>query len=97
MVQAITNLTRGISRVAEFARDVARPQPLRPQGARLLSGDDTAEISAAGARFSEPVGSTRIRTELVVRLRLEIAGGGYLTPEKLEVAAQRLHEQLLRN
>ena len=97
MVQAITNLTRGLSRVAEFARGVGRPQPLRPHTARLMDADDTAEVSEAATRYPELTGSTRIRTELVERLRREIATGHYLTPDKLEVAAQRLHEQLLRN
>lgn len=35
-----------------------------------------------------------IRTELVERVRREIAEGAYVTPEKLEIALERLFDRL---
>ena len=41
-----------------------------------------------------PRDETRVRTELVERIRREIAEGAYETPEKLQIALERLLNRL---
>jgi anti-sigma28 factor (negative regulator of flagellin synthesis) len=51
---------------------------------------DTVEVSAeTRRRVDEPV-----RTELVERIREQLTQGVYLTPEKLDVAVERLQRAL---
>lgn len=45
-------------------------------------------------RLREPAREPEIRVELVARVRREIAEGLYETPEKLEIALQRLLDRL---
>ncbi|HKB40724.1 MAG TPA: flagellar biosynthesis anti-sigma factor FlgM [Gemmataceae bacterium] len=63
-------------------------------GPTCLAGPISAARSCWGETFSEPVtdeaDSAEIRTELVARVRREIAAGTYDTPEKLEIALYRL-------
>ncbi|MBU0637455.1 MAG: flagellar biosynthesis anti-sigma factor FlgM [Planctomycetes bacterium] len=69
----------------------SRRQPPPPSSPPELSAanwafpDDTVELSGAPAR-TRPAESAQIRTDLVERIRAEIAAGTYLTDEKLESA-----------
>jgi anti-sigma28 factor (negative regulator of flagellin synthesis) len=56
-------------------------------------GEDVAEISQ-GAREAARAESTPIRSELVHRIRQQIEAGTYLTPEKLDAAADRVAQDL---
>lgn len=43
----------------------------------------------------KPLGQETIRTDLVTRIRKEIALGTYDTPEKMDLAMERLFEKAL--
>jgi anti-sigma28 factor (negative regulator of flagellin synthesis) len=54
---------------------------------------DRVELSAASERASES--SVSSATDQRIRdIRAQIAAGTYLTPDKIDVAAERLHEQI---
>lgn len=66
---------------------------------RAWSQDDSAAelpLGDSGGRLNLPPsqGGNELRLELVARVRKEIAAGTYDTPEKLEVAFERLLERL---
>jgi hypothetical protein len=52
-----------------------------------------ASLTQSPARPNEE-GQAKVRTELVERVRREIAEGTYDTPEKLEIALERLLKRL---
>lgn len=56
---------------------------------------DRLELSEAALENIQS-GSGGVRTELVERLRGEIAAGTYLTDEKLDAVVDRLHRELFR-
>ena len=52
--------------------------------------DDRIEISEAARDFDD-ARAGRTRAALVARIRAQIADGTYLTPERINVAVDRLH------
>lgn len=81
------------------------PQPVEPAGAipsninpvQPAEISDVLEISQV-ARLAEKVQQIPdIRVDLVERVKAEIAAGTYETPERLEVAVNRLMDELLGN
>lgn len=67
----------------------------RPQqaGQQPESAADALELSDAARRFAD---ATPIRSELVARVRADIARGDYLSEEKLDAAIDRLIDAALR-
>jgi len=55
---------------------------------------DAVELSEAARQELERSDSAPIRTELVARVREEIASGQYLTDDKLDAVVERLHEEM---
>jgi len=55
---------------------------------------DQLDISPAARAASESQATDGVRTDLVNRLRSEIASGAYETPEKLDAALDRLLDQV---
>ena len=56
---------------------------------------DRVEISpAAAAALEVAEGTGKVRSDLVARIRNEIASGTYDTPEKMNVAMERLLDQM---
>lgn len=72
--------------------------PFRGQGAgevaRTQSAGDTVTISSAAEAALQATETTGIRQDVVSRLRAEIAAGTYETPAKLDVALDRLLDQI---
>jgi negative regulator of flagellin synthesis FlgM len=66
-----------------------------PQSAKSAAGPaDLLDISAAAEAAIKSVENGEIRSELVDRVRNEIAQGAYETPEKLDIALDRLLDEL---
>ncbi|HOF18898.1 MAG TPA: flagellar biosynthesis anti-sigma factor FlgM [Phycisphaerae bacterium] len=55
---------------------------------------DTVEISAAARLAARIEEIPPVRAELVERVKAEIAAGTYETPERIEIAVDRLMEEL---
>jgi len=59
---------------------------------------DTATFSAESLRLSDAAktdaGSTKIRFDLVNRIKAEIAAGTYDTPEKMDIAIERMASRI---
>jgi negative regulator of flagellin synthesis FlgM len=71
--------------------------PFRGQPARETppsQGADRVEISSAAEAAIQAAESGEMRTELVNQLRAQIAAGTYETPEKLDVALDRLLDEI---
>ena len=69
--------------------NIAVSEPaVRPQPREQLATSDRIDISASN------LGKPTIRTELVRRIREQVATGGYLNRSKLDAAADRLRAVL---
>ncbi len=76
------------------AHGVNAPHTLRGphrQAAPSQPSVDKLEISEAARAASQSAGA---RSELVARIRSEIAGGTYETPQKIDAAVERLLDQM---
>lgn len=56
---------------------------------------DTAEISTIAKMAAKIADLPEVRTELVERVKAELAAGIYETPEKLDIAIERLIDDLM--
>jgi anti-sigma28 factor (negative regulator of flagellin synthesis) len=83
-------------RRAELPRSIDFDAARRREAQRHAPADraDSVELSEAARDFDD-LKSGRIREALVQRIRAEIAEGTYLTTEKIDVAVDRLHAELL--
>jgi negative regulator of flagellin synthesis FlgM len=80
----------------------AAPQPIEPTEAIARSAPaseplkvfDTVEISAVARLAAKVQEIPEIRTELVERVKAELAAGTYETSERLEIAVDRLVDEL---
>jgi negative regulator of flagellin synthesis FlgM len=71
------------------------PKPLKPQPGESVSAPmDTVEISEMATFLSRAAELPDIRVEKVAEVRRAIEAGTYLTPEKLDVAIERMLEEL---
>ena len=59
------------------------------------SPTDQVEISPAGEAAAQAAETGEIRTDLVARVRQEIASGTYETPEKLDAALDRFLNEVI--
>ena len=78
---------RAVDATRAVAADSAKVQP--------AGISDVVEISSAAKLAAKIQEIPDVRTELVERVRNEIAAGTYETPEGLEVAVDKLMEELL--
>lgn len=60
----------------------------QPQAADVVEISNAAKLSARMDQIPE------VRTELIERVRAEIAAGTYETPEKIDIAAAKLLDEL---
>ncbi|MCE5279883.1 MAG: flagellar biosynthesis anti-sigma factor FlgM [Planctomycetaceae bacterium] len=79
------------------------PSPVEPTGSiaskgaihRLGQTADTVEISTAAKLAMKIREVPEVRTELIARVKEEIAAGTYETPERIDAAVERLLADLL--
>lgn len=79
------------------------PQPVEPTHSVTPSAapaassnvSDVVEISTAAALAAKVGELPDVRADLVARVKQEIKAGEYETPEKIDIAVQRLMEDLL--
>ena len=64
------------------------------EGAALPATGDQLEISPAAEAAIQAADNASVRTDLVARIKSEIASGTYETPEKLDLALNRLLNEL---
>lgn len=77
-------------------------EPVSPAAPIAATGgptgiSDVVEISAAAALAAQVHQIPDVRADLVARVRAEIAAGTFETPERLEVAVERLLDDLFPN
>lgn len=94
MVHAISNLTQGVTRVAEPGRRAAAADQRAPAAEPSPSAGDRVELSQAGLRRTEDPTCTMTRAEYIDWLRQEIAAGRYLTADKIDFIVERLYEEV---
>ena len=70
----------------------ASVRPVKADAAK--APEDTVQISLQARIASRLAEIPPVRTELVARIKAEIAAGTYETPEKLDTAIARLMEEL---
>lgn len=78
---------------------VSQPRPVQQPhdpgaSAPLASPADEVEISEMGKRLDDLSGHSEIRKERVDEVRRAIEAGTYETPEKLDLAIERLLDEL---
>lgn len=73
-----------------YSRPAAKPAA---QSQVITHGEDAVELSAEALSASGR--ETPVRADLVSRIRAEIADGSYETPDKLDIAIDRLAKDLL--
>jgi negative regulator of flagellin synthesis FlgM len=71
---------------------IHRSQPARSSSAP--QGPDRVDISPAAEAAVQASESGQVRVDLVNRIRAQIAAGTYETPEKLDVALDRLLDEI---
>jgi anti-sigma28 factor (negative regulator of flagellin synthesis) len=77
------------SRVEPIGRRTKDAAPVDPAPTQHGRGTDRVELSETAKRAGG-VGDTGLRTDLIERIRREIEAGVYETPEKLDIAADRI-------
>jgi hypothetical protein len=84
---------------ATLQRDAYVHRTAEGREPRLVSDDirdsaagDTLHLSEAAEQAAEEQGG--LRGELIQRIRAEIEAGQYLTPEKIDIAAEELRRKL---
>jgi len=81
----------------------AGPQPVDPMEAASAKSpkiepanvDDVVEISDVARLAAKLQEVPEVRTDLVQRIKEEIAAGTYETPERIEITVDRLMEEFL--
>ena len=81
--------TQGIGSVGP-----ARPKSAATQAANI---SDTVEISTAGMLAAKLHGPAGVRTDLVQRVKDQIAAGTFETPDRIDATVDRLMEELFPN
>ena len=88
---------RGLSSASPMSpvnRPEAAPGPEEPQAAGLASPKDEVEISAMGKMLDDASRTPGIREQRLAEIKAAIEAGTYESPEKLELAVNRMVEQL---
>jgi hypothetical protein len=77
------------------ARKSVSPETARPTGSPpARQGDDVAEFSESALTLTRREDLTNLRAGLIDSVRRQIEEGGYESPEKLDVAVERLFAEL---
>lgn len=78
------------------AQGIGPVGPTRSKAAasQAASVSDTVEISSAGMLAAKIHGSQGVRTDLVQRVKEQIAAGTYETPERVDATVDRLMDEL---
>ncbi len=92
MINGVTNpinaAAQSTARSGARAGDEARPAKGHPDRTDAVELSDTAQEQIEHGEAGP------VRTELVERVRAEIAAGTYLSDDKMDAAVSRLHEAL---
>jgi anti-sigma28 factor (negative regulator of flagellin synthesis) len=75
-------------------RPETSPQPEKPQAVGPLAPQDEVEISAVGKLLDDASRTSGVREQRLAEIKAAIEAGTYETPEKLELALNRMIEQL---
>jgi anti-sigma28 factor (negative regulator of flagellin synthesis) len=94
MFNTVSDVAAGAPRVDELQRSTPPPSGRRGDVAERLSAD-VVEISE-GARRADAEHAAQERAERIARIREQIQSGAYETADKIEIAIQRLHRELVR-
>lgn len=84
----------GVTRVGEVTTGAAAEGRLAGRSEPTPRPSDRVELSDRARLLSKLIGLPDVRTDLVERVRSEIAAGTYETPERLEGALAGLIEDL---
>ena len=71
----------------------SRTAPAQPQQAPDRA-NDTVEISQAASLLSKVADIPEVRAEKIADVRAQIEAGTYITPEKIDITAERLLREL---
>ncbi|MBU0640684.1 MAG: flagellar biosynthesis anti-sigma factor FlgM [Planctomycetes bacterium] len=94
MYDVVTVTSRAASQPALFERLTQQPAERRSALPDSVERDEV-ELSQAAREYEPEQPAAPIRTDLVERIREDIAGGRYLTPDKLDIALERLLGELV--
>lgn len=92
-IQGISQL-HGVHQVQPNARFNQVSQPASPSTSSSLHGPDELEISQEAQALSQIRDVPDIRADRVAAIRAEIASGAYETPEKIDLALERLLDEI---
>ncbi|MFQ5805032.1 MAG: flagellar biosynthesis anti-sigma factor FlgM [Phycisphaerae bacterium] len=90
MTNPVDAATQPTARRGARRSEEARPAQEHP----ARTDTDAVELSEAAQEQIERYESGLVRTELVERVRAQIAAGAYLTDDKLDAVVNRLHEAM---
>jgi len=88
---------RGLSSTSPLSpmnRPGTTPQPAEPQAVGPATPKDEVEISEVGKMLDDASRTSGIREQRLAEIKAAIEAGTYETPEKLELALNRMIEQL---
>jgi flagellar biosynthesis anti-sigma factor FlgM len=71
----------------------SRAAPIRPQQAPDRA-NDTVEISQVASLLAKVEDIPEVRAEKIAAIRAQIEAGTYITPEKIDITAERLLREL---
>ena len=91
-IHSINNRPTGVPAQIERASS-ERKQP-RDSARTDTAADDRVELSAAAANYDPQAEAAQAMDQRIQDIRAQIADGTYLTPEKLDVAVERLYQDL---
>jgi negative regulator of flagellin synthesis FlgM len=91
---------RGLSSaspLSPISRPETTPAPDKSPAVGPTTPKDEVEISAVGKMLDDASRTPGVREQRLAEIKAAIEAGAYETPEKLELALQRLVEQLKMN
>ena len=84
----------GVPVSSSTLREVANQTSRRSESANTAVLDDTVEISELASFLSRLSELPEVRARRIVNIRNEILDGSYVTPDKLDIASERLLNDL---
>ena len=89
-IQSFHNI-QGLQRAHAGKGGIESAAPATPQRDTISFSDEALRLSEVGKTNGE---SARIRFDLVNRIKSEIAAGTYDTPEKMDIALERMTSRI---
>jgi len=89
-IQSFHNI-QGLQRAHAGKGGIESAAPATPQRDTISFSDEALRLSEVGKTNGE---SARIRFDLVNRIKSEIAAGTYDTPEKMDIALERMASRI---